>query len=201
MRKLAAVAVLVAAAALAAVAVAQPTTTVKKISPAQRAQLQDLLKGPGLRLVGELDLPVTFQCEQEFRTAIAEFRRAVETCASLDSPAPGSPIANYNAASASQQFATCQAFPDEFTCFRDKLIPDQQRFCEQKNDAQKRRAERARAICVAKECAKLNVKIKTNESEIRAAEQQIAELRAKIEKARRDIAEAQRDRQQARCNN
>lgn len=193
---------LVAAAAMAAPSLAQPAppASFKKVTPDQKRQLGEQLKAPALQVVAGLDLPVTFECEQSFRGAIADFRRAVEGCASLDNPAPGSPIDKYNKATPAQQFSTCGSFADEFACFREKLVPEQQRFCEQANQSLKTAAERARALCVAKECAKLSGRIKAAENQITTAEQQVAELNRKIAEARKTIADAQKDRQQARCN-
>ena len=202
MKFLSRLSILVAAAALAAPCLAQPAppASFKRVTPDQKRQLGDLLKAPGLKLAAELDLPVTFECEQDFRRAVADFRRAVSACASLESPAPGSPIDKYNKGSASQQFATCGSFADEFTCFRDKLVPEQQAFCQKANASLKSGAERTRAICVAKECAKLSLRIKAAEAQVRSAEQQVADLNKKIADSKKAIADAQKDKQQARCN-
>ena len=82
------------AAALAASALAQtPPASFKKLTPDQKSQVNTKLKAPGLQLVKDLDLPPTFECEQDFRQAIQQFQQAVNACASLDSPAPGSRLA------------------------------------------------------------------------------------------------------------
>lgn len=186
--------------ATASPVLAQAPASFKKLTPAQKGQLTDKLKAPGLQIVRELDLPPTFECEQDFRQAIQAFNQAVGACASLDAPAAGSPIDQYNKSTPSQQFNTCKDFPDEFACFNQKLIPEQQRFCENANKPAKDAAERARAKCIAKECAKISIKIKALETGIAATEKEISDAQKKLADQKKNLADAQKDKQQARCN-
>ncbi|HYN43298.1 MAG TPA: hypothetical protein VE129_16090 [Thermoanaerobaculia bacterium] len=201
MKVLGGIAVLVAAAAVAAPTLAQPApASFRKMTSDQKRQLNEAAKAPGPMLAGPTARSPTFECQLAFTRASIDVLGAVLSCSSLDSPAAGSPIDKYNKATPAQQFATCGTFADEFACFREKLIPDQNRFCQQATAAQLAAAEKAKALCVAKVCAEISLRTKASENTIRDAEQQLAQLNKVIADARKAIADAQRDQQQARCN-